>query len=209
MKDVINYYWIISGFPTLLVIIEFFYFINNDKRLLRWGTVALEIMILVIPLALLRKYETASDVSIGTALFPPAYGQFIFMLIILCLLVYFYCSCRKRMGAPLLEVLVNCFLLIGIALNIVIAIQLASLSGIFFICLPAALLFVLMLVHNHRLLKSNTDQPAEGRQITTCLYLLQMRPVAKVLLLVILCLPVIVWLIKMLVVSTSYSYYNY
>lgn len=54
---------------TLLVIIDFFYFIGRDQRLLRWGTAALEIMILVVPLVLLRVLEVECRLRLGQALF--------------------------------------------------------------------------------------------------------------------------------------------
>ena len=152
MNEIVKFYSFISGFPTLLVIFEFFYFMKQDRRLLRWGAVALEIMILVVPFILLRSYEVIMGMKIGEALFNPAYGWFMYVLIVLCQLAYFYCSLRKKMASLLWEVPVNCFLILGIALNIIIAIQMASLVGTLVICLPASLLFIQMLVNNYRLL---------------------------------------------------------
>src|SRR4051812_14757484 len=149
MNDVVRFYPIISGFPTLLVIFEFFYFIKQDRRLLRWGAVTLEIMILVVPFILLRSYEVIMGMKIGEALFNPAYGWFMYTMIVLCQVVYFYCSLRKKMAPLPWEVPVNCFLILGIALNIIVAIQLASVPGILVICLPASLLFIQMLVNNY------------------------------------------------------------
>lgn len=98
--------------------------------LLRWGTAALEIMILVVPLVLLRMLEVECRLRLGQALFDPAYGGFFYSLIVLCL----------------------------------------SLT-----CTSA------------------------------CLYLLQMRPLGKFLLLMTLCLPVLLLLIKLLVLSFGQS----
>jgi hypothetical protein len=213
MNYVFNLYPIISGFPTLLVIIEFFYFINHDKRLLRSGKIVLELMTLVVPLILLRVFEITLGLKVGAAFFDPAYGYFIYILIILCQLAYFYCSYRSRIGSPLLEVLINCLLLIGIILNLMIAIQLASLPGILAICMPAAMLFILMLVHNHRLLVYTLEdvdadllEPAkQGRFSRTCCYLLQMTPVGKTLMLLTLCIPILVLLTKLMLLSAGQS----
>jgi hypothetical protein len=213
MNGLLAFYPIISGFPTLLVIIDFFYFIDRDQRLLRWGTAALEIMILVVPLVLLRVLEVECRLRLGQALFDPAYGGFFYSLIVLCQLAYFYCSFRKRMSPPLVEVIINCLLLTGIALNIVIAARTGSVAGIFFICLPATMLLIMMLVNNHRMLiytledvDAGSMEPAlRGRLSSACLYLLQMRPVGKFLLLMTLCLPVLLLLIKILILSCGQS----
>jgi hypothetical protein len=74
---------------------------------------------------------------------------------------------------------------------------------------------MLMLVHNHRLMiytleDVNADYPEparKGRLSSIFLYLLQMQPVGKVLLLITLCLPVIALLIKILVMSAGYTYH--
>lgn len=211
MSSILNYYPFISGFPTLLVIIDFFYFMGRDKRLLRWGTAVLEVMILVVPLVLLRVFEIESRLKPGEALFDPAYGGFIYLLIVLCQLIYFYCSFRKRVCSPLPEVIINCFLLTGVILNMMIAVRIASLPGIVGICLPAALLFVLMLVNNHRSLMytledvdTDIPEPARrGRLSSICLYLLQMQPVGKLLLLMTLCLPVFILLMKIMIMSAG------
>jgi hypothetical protein len=218
MSFVTNYYSLIAGFPTLLVIIEFFYFINRDKRLLRSGAAALDIMILVVPLVLWRMFEMEGRLAPGEALFDPKYGNFIYTLILLCQLAYFYCSFRKKPSSPLPEVLINCLLITGIILNMIIAVRMAAIqaiAGILFICMPAAMLFMLMLVHNHRLMiytleDVNADYPEparKGRLSSIFLYLLQMQPVGKVLLLITLCLPVIALLIKILVMSAGYTYH--
>lgn len=186
MNDILRFYPAISGFPTLLVILEFFYFIKQDRRLLRWGAVALEVMILVVPFVLLRVYEVILGMKLGEALFNPAYGWCIYTLIVLCQLAYFYCSIRKKMATPLWEVVINCLLVLGILLNILIAVELAAWPGILTICLPAILLFILMLVNNHRLLIYTLEDtpelvdvnvpepaPARGRLFKTCMRMLQ------------------------------------
>lgn len=209
MNGLLVYYSFISGFPTLLVVIDFFYFIGRDQRLLRWGTAALEIMVLVVPLGFLSVFEFECRLRLGQVLFNPAYGVFIYALIVLCQLAYFYCSSRKRMPTPPVEVIVNCLLLIGIALNIMIAVRVDSLPGILFISLPATMLFVLMLVNNHRMLIYTLEDVDAGsmepvprdRLSSICQYLLQMRPPGKFFLLMTLCLPVLLLLIKIMILS--------
>lgn len=103
MNHVLSYYSFISGFPALLVIFEFFYFLKRDKRLLRWGKLALEIMILVIPFILLQVFEHSLGLKVGQFLFAPPNGYFIYGLIILCQATYFYCSYRKHIASPIMK----------------------------------------------------------------------------------------------------------
>lgn len=209
MNYIIGYYSIISGFPVLLVIIEFFYFIRRDKRLLRWGTLLLDIMIFVVPLALLMDLETCYSSMTDRFIIPHAKRIPVYGLIMLCLSAYFYSSSRKKIAHPVMEVVINCLLLIGVAENMLIAIRLGNAAGILSICMPAAMLLILMLVNNHRLLiftlenlDSHVPEPApRGRLFFTCLYLLRMRPVAKLLMLLTLCIPVLVVLTKVMLLS--------
>ena len=212
-KALISGYSIIAAFPALLVVIELFYFINHDKRLLRSGKAVLELMIMVVPFSLLVCYEAALGLKVGGAIFNPSYGYFIYGLIVLCQLAYFYSSCRDSPNSPVSEVLINCLLLIGIVLNVLIAIQLASLPGILAICMPATLLFVLMLVHNHRMMiyaledvdAGLLEPVGRGRLSRACRFLLQMRPTTKLLTLMTLCIPILVLLTKVLLLSAGQS----
>jgi hypothetical protein len=211
MTNILSFYPFISGFPALLVIIEFFYFIKNDKRLLRWGKLALELMILVVPFILLQVYEHMLGLKIGEGLFTPPYGYLIYALIILCQVTYFYCSYRKCIASLIMEVVINCLLLIGIAVNIMIGVRLASVPGILAICLPAVMLLILMLVHNHRLLIYTLEdadttflEPApRGWLSGNCAYLLKMPFVERLLMLLILCIPVFMLLIQVMVLSAG------
>ena len=124
------------------------------------------------------------------------------LVILLCLVVYFYAMWRKRLAAPLLEIVIHCFLLLGVVLNILIAMRMRTPDTLFLINLPAALLLILALVRSHRLLLYTLEdedvlEPApRGWSTRVCSQLLRMTPVERTAILIILSLPVFAPLMK-------------
>ena len=193
------------SFPALLVVIEFFYFFQTGQRLWRWGAALVEIIVLVIPVTLLMKVDSGDSLGNDTIIFP-AVRVYVYLLILLCQVAYFYSAWRQRLAAPLKELFINCSLLLGVVINILLVIRMQDLPALLAINLPATLLLILALVRNHRLLLytlENMDadfpEPApRGRFSKACWYLLQMKPVVKICLFTALPLPAVVWLTKIM-----------
>ena len=142
---------VVMGFPAAMTYMDVFYCLYTGKRMFRWGALLLEVVMLVLPPLLLYFFDAGDRRGNYTIIFP-LYRPVVYTLILLCLVVYFYVMWRKKLAAPLLEIIIHCFLLLGVVLNILIAVRMRTPDTLFLINLPAALLLILALVRNHRLL---------------------------------------------------------
>ena len=115
------------GFTIIASIIDFFSYINSGERQLnRKILLFVEIIsIIAVPIFFLfiSDFKLENDCCGESAFFSPEHRITVYVLIVLCIMSYGFSTFRKNLATPLLELLVNCFLMIGIALNIFIAIQ--------------------------------------------------------------------------------------
>lgn len=130
----------------------------------------------------------------------------LYVVLILGMAAHLYCMHRKSLAPPVIEVIVNCLLLLG-----------AGLYGSFFIqtgnmwlgaiCpLPAMLLFIMMLWENHAQAETELgtlgawgELPlSESRTTQFCWFLLQQRIRKKFPVLVMLCLPLLLFVVAVL-----------
>ena len=142
---------VVMGFPAAMTYMDVFYCLCTGKRMFRWGALLLEVYMLVLPPLLLYFFDAGDRRGNYTIIFP-LYRPIVYTLILLCLVVYFYAMWRKRLAAPLLEIVIHCFLLLGVVLNILVAMRMRTPDTLFLINLPAALLLILALARSHRLL---------------------------------------------------------
>ena len=192
---------VVMGFPAAMTYMDVFYCLCTGKRMFRWGALLLEVFMLVLPPLLLYFFDAGDRRGNYTIIFP-LYRPIVYTLILLCLVVYFYAMWRKRLAAPLLEIVIHCFLLLGVVLNILIAMRMRTPDTLFLINLPAALLLILALVRSHRLLLYTLEdedvlEPApRGWSTRVCSQLLRMTPAERTAILIILSLPVFAPLMK-------------
>lgn len=178
----------------LLSAIDFIVFLSSQKRILHQGIqIALDLFALIIHPGLFILFfdlDHDNDCCSESAVFSPEHRLSIYVLIVLCLVAYFYCAFRKRTAPPLTELFVNIFLVIGIILNIFIAFQVndwtAALANP-----PIILLFIMMLGKNHTLVLLQLQQQPEGVKLPPLLVFLTTHPLIKFPLLLIACLPVL------------------
>src|SRR5215469_5692700 len=64
-----------------------------------------------------------NDCCTDSAVFSPNHRLSVIVLTLLSVVAFFYSTYRKRLATPILEIIVNCLLLSGLALDIAIAIQ--------------------------------------------------------------------------------------
>ena len=189
--------------PAVMAYMEFFYFIATDKRLMRWGAVVVESIILVLPPVLLY-FSDAGDSEGNYTIIFPSYRPIIYTLILLCIVVYFYAMWRQRLSHPLWEIIIGCTLLLGVALNILMVLRMQDPFTLFFLNLPATLLLILALVRNHRLLLYTLEdldadvlEPApKGWLSRVCWYVLRRAAIVRMAVLAALSLPALIPLAK-------------
>lgn len=136
--------------------------------------------------------------AMDTAMFAPQHQLTIAVIIILCLSSYFFSKFRSKLSTPIIEVIINSFLLIGIVLNIFIAIHTTEpiLGNI-----PIILLFILMLTQNQKLFveQSAKHQKSDLNKFESVAWdLLSVNPVLKFPVFLIICLPVLMIVIIIL-----------
>jgi hypothetical protein len=135
-----------------------------------------------------------------TAAFSPSHRLSVLAIALLNLVAYFYSAYRKRVASPLIEIVVNCCLLLGIPLMVFLCIQLQDKIVWFIIWLPVTLLLILALAENHKLaVESLRDQEKEDKGfLEICRKIVLLPAFVKFPLLVILCLPVLLLLLSIL-----------
>ncbi len=105
---------------------------------------------------------------------------------------YFICSYRKHLAPPIIEVALNCSLIIGIALNVVMLPHHESPVIWLIGNAPVILLFIMRLARNHQLFAASmNDLQARNRLERLCIGLLRAKAFAKFPLLLLLCLPLL------------------
>lgn len=145
---------LLFAIPPLLIIIDFLSYLTLSKRSFKpWLRRILEVIqVLVYPTLFLGifDYDQLNDCCSDSAVFSPEHRLSIYILIAICTSIYFYSSYRKSLAPPFIELIVNVVLLLGIVLNIFIAIQV--LSPVLYLIgnIPIILLFIIALAENQK-----------------------------------------------------------
>jgi hypothetical protein len=174
--------------------------INGAPRIMKFMRF-IELFAVLVPVWILYSdIGRYNDCCNHTALFSPAHRLSVLTLISLSVLAYFYCSWRKRMASPVLEILVNSLLIMGIALSFFIGWQAGDWPGGLFIILPPNLLAILVLIKNHKMaLEHLLEQESSATSLPgLCRKIVFLPGWKKFPVLLLLCLPVLLILIGVL-----------
>ncbi len=130
-----------------------------------------------------------------SAAFSPEHQVTIWVIITICLVAYFYSSYRKSIATPIVEILINAFLMGGIILNIFIAIQ--AIESFFIVLgnLPIVLFATLALAKNQQLFIEQSKEMqvnTKNRFELLAWKILNLKPLLKYPALFVLCLPLLV-----------------
>lgn len=181
------------GIPGALAVIAFILFLFS-KKMWPWLFRTVEVLSVVcLPVFfLMMDFGQQNDCCNESAYFSPEHRLSAYVVIALCMVAYFYCTWRKWLAPPLIEVLVNCLLIIGIAFNaLMIAhdpLPFTWLSG----NVPVILLFTMRLAYNHRaFLDQANEHPARNMVEGLCWKLLRAPVLTKFPLFMVLCLPLL------------------
>jgi hypothetical protein len=180
--------------PGLLALIAFVLFLFS-RRMWPWLFRTTEVLsVLGLPVFFLSvfDFDYKNDCCNDTAFFSPAHRLSVYVVIGLCMAGYFICSYRKHLAPPIIEVVLNCSLIIGIALNVVMLPHQEA-SVIWLIGnAPVVLLFIMRLARNHQMFLAHmNDLQARNMVEQFCLGLLRANAFAKFPLLMVLCLPLL------------------
>ncbi len=161
---------------------------------------------IVLPFIFISFYDfgTINNCCLESAFFSPAHRLTIYFLILLNILAYYYSSVRERTAPPLIELIVNAFLAMGLVLCVLIVIH--SKETFDWICgIPAIVMFLIsQMVVNHRLLISEIAQQQNSDDqhpyTKACLRLLKANVFIKFPLLLVFSVPLLLFLSLLLYV---------
>lgn len=194
---------ILIGLPALIVSIDFLGFLITghqvvNKALLRITEVGSLIILPLLYGGFGAKNDCCDDDS---AVFSPDHQLTIGIIIILCLTAYFYSSYRTKISTPIIEIVINSLLFIGIVLNVFIAIHTKdiwlSVAG----NMPIILLAILVLVKNQRAFidySQETEFIPKNSFENIAWKILNLQPILKFPIILVLCLPILAILTAML-----------
>jgi len=199
------FFLILIGLPLLISLIDFIGFFLKGKRIVAIPIIrVIEIEAFLVLLYLYASLDTTNDCCGDSAAFSPAHQTTILVIVILCTIAYFYSSYRTKISTPIIELLVNTFLILGIVLNVFIAIQtnemfFASLGN-----LPIILFAILVVVKNQKAFIAQTQErgfTANNKLENFSWKTLNQQPLIKYPVLFILCLPVLVIISSILLLT--------
>jgi hypothetical protein len=182
-----------------IVLLDFISFLVRGGSLLAYGILSVieGFTLLVYPFIYLLVFDLdqKNDCCTDSAFFSPSHRLSIYLLIITCLVAYFYSKWRTRPAPPLIEVMVNCLLVAAIILNVVLMVHgndgwLLWLIG----SGPIIVLFLYRLIDNHRTLLDLFDQYPElysSQRHSFFLMVLKQDLWRKIPLLFLLCFPLL------------------
>ncbi len=148
---------------SIIVAVNFFYHVFNDRFYSPSGLIRLaEIWtVLIAPIIFLSFFDLTekNNCCSDSAVFAPDNRIGIYSLIILSIASYFYSSFRKQPATPIVELLINSVIILGVCLNILVALHINTQDfGSFMWFLgnvPIMMLFILVMKKNKKLLDSS------------------------------------------------------
>lgn len=203
------------GFLLLLIIlvIPFIVYVNLVKLLFQspiknlnfWRFVQLWAVVInpTIFLFLFDIYEQ-NDCCSDSAAFSPAHRIGIYTLIVLCIIAYIISMFKKKILPPIVELVLNLFLLLGLVINLILTVHLGTSKGqnvdvhfpfLIFGVLPIIILFLIKLYENHYELIDYID--ANQLQVNSLpnkiiVFILELSPLYKYPILLFLLVPILI-----------------
>ena len=194
--------FILIGLPALIVSIDFSGFLFTGQQVVNKALFRItEVGSLIILPLMYGGFGAKNSCCGDSTVFSPNHQLTIGIIIILCLTAYFYSSYRTKISTPIIEIVINSLLFIGITLNIFIAIHTnetwLAIGG----NMPIILLAILVLVKNQRIFieySQETEFYPKNSFEKMAWKILNLEPVLKFPIILILCLPILVILTAIL-----------
>lgn len=181
--------------PSLFVLVDFVYLLIKGKRL--YGSafyIFLDFVIMVFfPLLFLFVLDSAeNDCCSDSAIFSPKHKITIYALIGIVLLVYFYSRLKNKIQSPIIEVLINSMLIIGIIFNGFMIYHVDFISV--FDNYAIIMILIMELIDNQKLFREESEstfKTATNKFEKTAWKILNLSPILKFPVLLIICLPIL------------------
>lgn len=157
--------------------------------------------VVILPIFFLVSFdlEEANNCCTDSAVFSPEHRVGIYSLIAVSMVAYSISIFRKQLFPPIIELLTNIFLIMGLIINLLLCFHIYNKEfGAFFLpigSVPIIMLFFIQLYDNHLLLKTYINEneiEADGFLGQLCFSILKLDPFEKYSILLILALPVLV-----------------
>jgi len=195
--------------PALVVLVNFIGYLINQKIICsRYLWLFIQFFtVIVLPIFFLSlfDYTLNNDCCSDSAVFSPEHRLSIYVLIILSMLSYVISSMRNAIFPPLAEVLLNTFLLIGLALNLLLFVHLGNnIDGFILPSIgnaPIIMLYIISLHKNQHMLSNHisiNDIKVNGVFGTLGLLILTAKPILKYPVLTLLFIPITMSIILIL-----------
>jgi hypothetical protein len=204
MEPLMLVYVILICLPGVIIAIDFIYYLLTGEHIRKIKKLSVAMGFVQMCYAIYFLWTDrglVNDCCGGSATFSPQHRLSLNILVGLCMIAYVYTVLRRVIAPPIIEVIINCLLLVGIALNIFIAVHIKDWPYWLVGNVPIIMTFILALVKNHGLILDNMEEEApghSGRLTRFCWKLLHLRPLWKIPVLLILCLPILVLLATVL-----------
>jgi hypothetical protein len=190
------HYLILIGLPALITLIHFIGFLFTGKEVVNKVVLMVtEIAALIILPYMYAGFGDQNDCCSSSTVFSPDHQLTIKILIILCLTAYFYSAYRTNISTPIIEIVINSLLVIGIVLNVFIAIHTDDIWLAIFGNMPIILLAILVLVKNQRAFVDysvKTEFSPKNSFEHIAWKILNFQPILKFPIILVLCLPILV-----------------
>lgn len=192
----------IAAIIPFISLIDLLWFLVSHERCFRRLKEAIPAVAMIAPICVLVIDSAEKNDCCGdSAIFSPEHRLTAIVLVGLSISAFFYSVYRRKLAPPLLEVIVDCLLILGIGFDIFVGIQMNEIRYWYFGIAPVALQFLLALAENHQLAlaEMNKDEiPAEKKLMTLCRKIVRLPSWQKFPLLLLLCLPVLTLLVAVL-----------
>lgn len=191
----IELFIVVGIFTGILAVIDFSAYIFKGIRIpkVEW---LYFINIVILPAIFLLYDSGQGNVYVDeVAVFAPAHRLSLYALI-LCSLAAYYYSMFKTRKSPVMEIMVNCFLLICIVLNLIIIYHVLMCKDEFPLALcsiPIVLSFVMRLTGNHKKIINQTAVTSEQENplVKACRNILHKKLFQQIPILIVICLPLL------------------
>ena len=192
---------VIMGIIPVLTFVDFLSLLFSRERVFKGLKNVLPLVMLAPIAVMFLDLGVKNDCCGDSAIFSPEHRLSTTVLILICVAAFFYSAYRKRLAPPLMEVIANCFLIIGVVMDLLVGLQLREAECWYFGIIPVAGQFLLVLMENHFMAinsLNDAEAPAENGFIKVCRRIVFSPAWQKIPLLILLCLPLLIVLVAVL-----------